>query len=338
MRIAIVGTELCAVDARGGGLEQVLRRWAAELTLRHEVVLVSHLPGGRPLVRDEISDCCETVTVTRTAELDGALRRIHPDAVSLHNRPQWVGRCDPAALVGVTFHNYATAWGTRRRAAPPARLSAVSGALAGAVAIELGVGRGDVTVVPPSIGPAFCTPIARRPTATVLAPSRLLRKKGVVELLEVARRPEFADVQFEFADLISPWLRPSAEHRQLRAEVRSTRNACLFAPAAPAAMRSRYDDAGVVACPAQEPEGLGLVPLEAQACGAPVVTTDTGGLREATMAPNACVPVGDGDALAVALTEALTRVGVDAAREAVLARYAPATSAVEFERWLVSRG
>ena len=333
MRIAIVGTELCAVDARGGGLEQVLRRWAAALGERHHVVVVSHQPGGRPLVPDDVS---ERVVVATTADLGPALQRIAPDAISLHNRPRWVALCDPRAVVGVTFHNYPSAWKSAVRRPPPARLSAVSESLASAACERLG--GAEVSVVPPSIDPVYLQPRERRPAPIVLSPNRLMGKKGVVELLAAARRPELAAVSFEFADLISPWLRPTAEHRRLREAIGAVDNASLFAPTGAPGLVARYATAGVVVCAAQEPEGLGLVPLEAQACGAPVVTTDAGGLREATFAPNECVAVGDADALADALVRALHRDGAPAARHAVLDRYTPAASAAALERWLLSRG
>jgi glycosyltransferase involved in cell wall biosynthesis len=320
VRIAIVGTELCAVDARGGGLEQVLRRWAAALADHHDVVLVS--------LRPVVPDAHRVVVIRSPADLAG----IDADVVSLHNRPQWSSLCSPRARVGVTFHNYPAAWKTRRRRFPGVGLSAVSRSLAAVAASQLGVDT--VSVVPPSIDPAYCAPVVRRPERTVLSPNRLMRKKGVMELLDVARLPAFAGIGFEFADLISPWLRPTAEHRALRSAIRSVPNASLFAPASP--LTDRYATAGVVVCAAQEPEGLGLVPLEAQACGAPVVTTDSGGLREATFPPNACVPVGDRDALAAALLAALSRPS--SSGRMVIDRYAPAASAAAFERWLASLG
>ena len=95
--------------------------------------------------------------------------------------------------------------------------------------------------------------------------------------------------------------------------------------------------AGVVACPAVEPEGLGLVPLESQACGAPVVTTDMGGLREATFPPNACVAPHDADVFAEALADALARrTASGAARGQVLERHHPDVSGAAYERWLTS--
>lgn len=386
MRIAIVGTELCPVDASGGGLEQVLRRWAASLAAHHDVVVISHRRRGpRSDAGGTASDAPDTITIDGSADLAGALARLQPDVVSLHNRPQWASRVPLGAASAVTFHNYPSGWkvpcrlvpATRRWAAGSA-LSAVSGALATAAARWLAVpappagpvplgGRAqpggpvppevlvpEVTVVPPSIDPAYLEDGWWRPEPVVLSPNRLLAKKGVRELLAVAGDGRFGGVTFAFADLISPWSRPTAEHRALRAAVGGVPNAVLFPPAHdPRELAERYRRSAVVACPVQEEEGLGLVALEAQACGVPLVTTDLGGLREATLPPNACVRPADPDALAEALAAALSRAGVavpgaerrgaaalgpagGAARRLVAARHSAEASAAAFERWLES--
>ena len=329
MRIAIVGTELCAVDSRGGGLEQVLLRWGRHLATDHDVVVVSHR-APRP-IRD-----LDVVSVEGTHDLRRALRRLQPDLVSFHNRPHWVALAPPGARGAVTFHNYPGAWKlpARQRIAEDVAASAVSGALAFAARALL---DRDVAVTPPSIAPEFLTEPARHPTSEVLFPNRLLEKKGVRDLLAVARRPELAMVRFAFADLISPWTRPTAEHRALRDAIDELPNATRFPPIHGAAeLAERYWRTGVVACPVTEDEGLGLVALEAQACAAALVTVDRGGLREATFSPNACLPGGDPDALAAALVDALERHPDCSAgpRAEVLARYSPASSGRAFGAWL----
>ena len=344
VRIAIVGTDVCALDRRGGGLEHVVLRWAAHVADTHEVVLVSFTPGGRPL---DLAPCGpEAVPVHRVADLGPALRRIAPDVVSLHNRPHWWRHCPQRARVAVTFHNFAPAWKVPASAWPALvddadrlQLAAVSGALAAEVAARLAVPVSRVAVTPPSIDPAFLDPpaanLASRPPV-VLSPNRLLRKKGVRDLLAVARRPVFAGVEFVFVDLISPWLTPTAEHRALRAAVRAAPNATLVPPAAaPAELARWYASCGVVACAVREPEGLGLVALEAQACAAPLVTTDLGGLCEATFPPNRCIPPKSLPTLADALAEALAtdRSRADARRR-VLERHSPTAAGGVFLRWV----
>lgn len=332
------------MDGEGGGLEQVLRRWASWLSGRHEVVVVSHRRHGKVGAAEPYP----TVSIRRTADLDAVLADMSPDVVGLHNRPQWARRCPPGAAVGVTFHNYPGAWKTppgamtAERGIPPA-LSAVSTALAAAAAARLGVVEQTVWVTPPSIDPVYFERRAWRPQPTVLCPHRLLRKKGVLDLLAVAQRPEFRSVTFAFADLISPWARPTAEHREMRAAVRSVANAVLFPALGAGELGERYATSSVVVCAVNEAEGLGLVALEAQACGVPVVTTDLGGLREATFPPNACVPARDGEALAAAIAAALcaSPAGGRAAqrrsggiRRRIEERHSIEAAGLAYERWL----
>ena len=339
MRVAIVGTDLCALDRRGGGLERVVLRWAAHLAATEEVVLVSFIPGGRPLEPGPGDP--DAVTVGRLADLGPALRAIAPDVVSLHNRPHWSRHCPEHTRVAVTFHNFAPAWKVPASAWPslvagtrPLTLSAVSGALAREVSSRMAVPSTRVAVTPPSIDPAFIDAPGSDRGPVVLAPNRLLRKKGVQDLLAVARRPQFAGVEFVFVDLISPWLAPTAEHRALRAAVDSVPNATLVPPAgSPAELARWYASCGVVACPVRRPEGLGLVALEAQACRAPLVTTDMGGLREATFPPNRCIPPKSPRVLADALSEALADPGSrEEARRRVLERHSSVASGQQFLR------
>jgi glycosyltransferase involved in cell wall biosynthesis len=340
VRVAIVGTELCALDEAGGGLEHVVLRWGEALSAEHDVVIVSYAPGGRPPRPPN-----DAIVLERPADLGAALRRIGPDLVSLHNRPEWARLVPPGSAAAVTFHNFPRAWKVRARSwaatraragAPGVVCAAVSATLAVTAASALGLPAGRVAVTPPSIDPAFIDPPPRAPGPVVLSPNRLLRKKGVLDLLAVAQRPVLRDVEFLFADLLSPWLAPTAEHVALRAAVARVPNAHLFAPASSArALAERYATSGVVACPAREPEGLGLVPLEAQACRAPVVTTDAGGLRDATFPPNRCIPPSDLDALAEALVRAL-RASDDGerARRAVIDQHSPNAAGAHFLRWV----
>lgn len=72
-------------------------------------------------------------------------------------------------------------------------------------------------------------------------------------------------------------------------------------------------------------EGFGLPPLEAMACGAPVVLTDSGGVREYAHGGENCLMVPPRDA--VALAEAMVRVLTDAELAEHLRRNGPLTAA-----------
>jgi glycosyltransferase involved in cell wall biosynthesis len=72
-------------------------------------------------------------------------------------------------------------------------------------------------------------------------------------------------------------------------------------------------------------EGFGLPPLQALACGTPVVASDLPALREVLGADADLVPAGDAAALAAALAATLKDDGGDAARAARRARAAAFT-------------
>ena len=73
-------------------------------------------------------------------------------------------------------------------------------------------------------------------------------------------------------------------------------------------MPSAYSLASVVVAPSTIAEGLGRVPLEAQAMGRPVIASDYGGFRETIINRQTgwLFPVGDSDALAESLRQALS--------------------------------
>ena len=74
-----------------------------------------------------------------------------------------------------------------------------------------------------------------------------------------------------------------------------------------------YQAADLVVLPSRW-EGMALAPLEAMACGKPVVLTDVSGARESLppgAARDAVVPIGDAPALAAALVHHLTAAGPD---------------------------
>lgn len=83
-----------------------------------------------------------------------------------------------------------------------------------------------------------------------------------------------------------------------------------------AALRERYLAADLVVFPSEWDEPFGLVPLEAMACGTPVVASGTGGSAEFLVDGRNCVlfPAGDAEALRAAIT----RVASDPALRAAI--------------------
>lgn len=69
-----------------------------------------------------------------------------------------------------------------------------------------------------------------------------------------------------------------------------------------------YASANLVLSPSQVPEGFGLVPVEAQAMGVPVIASDAGATSETILNGETgwLVPLGDSEALAAAIRHSLT--------------------------------
>ena len=86
-------------------------------------------------------------------------------------------------------------------------------------------------------------------------------------------------------------------------------------------MARAYATAGVVVCPSVVPEGLGLVALEAQAVGTPLVTSGRGGLSDATFSPNEVVAELEVEPWLSAIERAYERGVAPAARRAVEAAH-----------------
>ena len=93
----------------------------------------------------------------------------------------------------------------------------------------------------------------------------------------------------------------------------------------PAELASLYRDADAVLFPARWQEPFGLVPLEAMACGVPVVATGTGGSAEYLLPEENALVVAPGDS--EALARAVVRLAGDPALRERLRRHGPVTAA-----------
>ncbi|MEK0430252.1 MAG: hypothetical protein RL139_56, partial [Gemmatimonadota bacterium] len=160
----------------------------------------------------------------------------------------------------------------------------------------------------------------RAPTRFVFA-GRLNAQKGLdVALRALPQVPSHATL-----DVLGdgPWaatLRRDAERLGVAARVR------WMGQGGAADLSAAFREATAVLMPSRE-EGLGLVAVEAQLCGARVIATRSGGLPDVVLpGGGVLVPVDDAEALAAAMTEALrmpVETASEEARALLLERFGP---------------
>lgn len=94
-----------------------------------------------------------------------------------------------------------------------------------------------------------------------------------------------------------------AEDLRRLAEDLGVRDRVEFATSSRSGLRERYRSADVLVFPSEWPEPFGLVPIEAMACGAPVVASGTGGSAEYLADGENCVTFtpADADSLVAAI-------------------------------------
>ena len=304
MRIALVGTELAPVREGAGALETLLDGWGTQLAREGDEV---HLVGARGTDDCGWEALLHRHDLDRGSELGEILARIDPEVVVLDNRPGWQEQVQAPTLH--LLHNWPDAWelGGRDPAGLIGRagVAAVSGALAAAAASTLGRDRESVAVVAPFVGDAFTRLDADPTPGWVLAPNRLLAKKGVRQLVAASHEPALAAKRIGITDFLSPWAAPTEEHRALRAVVTGAPSCELVPPPTTReAMAALVSRAEVVVVPSIGPEGFGMVAAEAQAVGVPVVSSGLGGLAEVTLAPSRTVDPFDAPELADAIVAA----------------------------------
>ena len=336
------------------------------VTLHPGVTVRTVTAGPRaPVPKDQLVPCLPAFA--RTLGADWAARR--PDVVHAHFWMSGMAAVSAAAPLGLpvvqTFHALGSVKRRHQGAddtSPPGRVAAeraVAGRVDRVIATctdevfelaRLGAPRRRATVVPCGVDTAAFSPDGpvhpRSDRPRIVALGRLVRRKGVDEVIAALRR--LPDVEL----LVAGGPPGSGEHSAALDRDRDARRLRHAAAAAGVADRVRLLGAvarpdvpallrsadAVVCVPWYEP--FGIVPLEAMACGRPVVASAVGGIQDTVVdqVTGLLVPPRRPDVLAAALrallaapTQALA-FGV-AGRDRVLARYgwdriAEATAAV----------
>ncbi|MDT3398146.1 glycosyltransferase [Streptomyces sp. B1866] len=314
-------------------------------------VEVRHVPAGppRPLPKDELLPCMPAFG--RFLEREWAAEP--PDVAHSHFWMSGIAALQAARETGVPLAHTYHALGTVKRrhqkdadSSPPDRVAWETKVGEGCDRIvatcrdevdelaAMGLLPGRATVVPCGVDAARFTPhgpaVPRDPRRPLLVQlGRLVPRKGAaLSLTALALLPG--------ADLVIAGGPPAGgldadpEARRLRALARDLRVADrvrFTGGVQPERVPALLRGADLVLCPADY-EPFGIVPLEAMACGTPVVATAVGGQRDTVADPGTgrLVPPGDPAALAEAVSGLLADPAARAAcgaagRRRVLSRY-----------------
>ena len=327
MKLGIVGTELAPLDAKIGALEKLCIGWADQLRRKgHEVLLFSIPLDGR-----SSEESRNIFTFENQADLDFKLQNASLDGVIVNNRPMWnAGNIKNRINL---FHNYPDAWMAEScekltNYVAAARNLAVSAALAETVNGSFpGAGTRVLYpfVDPDIIGSCDIARFRKSPSGSqklrILFPNRTMEKKGLRWLISAIDQHLADKVCLTVIRNISPWADETEEHRGLLNLARMRSYASIQEKILnPSDLVELYQAHDVVVAPSIQPEGLGLIPLEAQAAGIPVVASDLGGLKESVFPPNITVQTGSDDQLAHALVAASRISPTDRERVAKMVR------------------
>ena len=135
-------------------------------------------------------------------------------------------------------------------------------------------------------------------TWRLLCVGRVEERKGVHHVVEAL--PLLPEARL---DIVGPPHEPYVERIRRRAAELGVQDRISFDSVPRSALAARYQRADVFVFPVQWEEPFGLVPLEAMACGTPVIATCTGGSAEFLVDGVNCVriPPGDPDAIVTAV-------------------------------------
>ncbi len=189
-----------------------------------------------------------------------------------------------------------------------------------------------VQVAPMPVDVERFQPDAHAPRDGILFVGRLNAQKGIADIVEALAQPALAaatlDVVGDGADRAALETRASTIGVAARIRWHGAQQG--------SALPRFYQRAQVLAMPSRE-EGLGLVAVEAQLCGTPVVAYDSGGVVDVVQpaAGGALVPTGNiaqlAEGLARNLTDPVAAVGRgEVARASMLERFSPHAAARQY--------
>jgi glycosyltransferase involved in cell wall biosynthesis len=306
VRVLVLSTDF--PPHRAGGYELHCQMAVEHLRAHgHEVhVLTSAREGGAPdadphvrrtLTRFPVEPRPWTpreawrVELRNAAALESALHDVRPDVVSawrlgelsmsLVERVRRAGValvgmvCDPWMLTGPQRDPWSRLRAHRPAFGAAGRWLFVSEALRRAVAAE--VALADTGVVHAGVRLDRLALRPRRPWAgRLLYAGRLSPLKGVDTAIRAT-----AQLPWALLDVVGEGPAPYvAGLRELAAELGCAHRVTFRGAVAPNAVARAYGSADALLFPVRWAEPFGLVPLEAMACGTPVVATGTGGSAE----------------------------------------------------------
>jgi glycosyltransferase involved in cell wall biosynthesis len=286
VHIAFVSTELLPIYGQGA-LERLVRGWAKWIAQEHEVTLISIGQGVTEGYSGDLGDL-RHIWASSPSDLTGICKTHHIDLCCVNNRPGWLH------LTGTTpvliLHNFSTAWRLHRYpqqpVSPATKVIALSNALMFHAKEVLGLNFEQLDMVYPFLDPAFLegSTIFRKTKQgqlKLLFPNRIMYKKGVWATLD-ALDLIGGKVDIDFTLSLSP--NPSDRHFTNLAikRVNHTEHARLIRSVShPYDLADLMLDYDGILMPSVEPEGFGLVAMEALSLGLPVVASNLGGLSHA---------------------------------------------------------
>ena len=190
-----------------------------------------------------------------------------------------------------------------------AHLVAPSEATRRELVADLGVDPDRVTVVPEGVDHGVFRPVARRlhPGRYLLSVGSDHPRKDLPTLLRAFARLAADDPDLLLVKVGEPGDGEAPFGERTRAEIAALglgRRVLLTGAVGRDDLVAWYAGATALVMPSRA-EGFGLPPLEAMACGAPVVVSSAGALPEVVGDAGLVVPPGDPDALAAALRRLL---------------------------------